>query len=89
MDEETGSKPLNNLPEATWMLCEINVKIQHNLVHTAAHYLCTESGDGSRGVIKINRDPILPLLSSGAIAGEGVQGSKRMRKSKASFSMHT
>lgn len=70
------------------MLCEINIKIQHNLVHTAAHYLCTESGDGSRGGTKINRNPILPLLSSGAIAREGVPGSERMRKSKASFSMH-
>lgn len=55
------------------MLCEINLKIQHNLLYTAACYLCTDSGMVSQGGKKMNRSPILALLSSGTISGEGVQ----------------
>lgn len=53
------------------MLCEINLKIQHNLLYTAACYLCTDSGMVSQGGKKMNRSPILALLSSGTISGEG------------------
>lgn len=61
-------------------------RIQHNLLHTAARYLLTESGKGSQGGMKINRGPILSPFSSGGISGERVQSSKRMRKKKSILS---
>lgn len=70
------------------MLCEINVKIQHNLLHTAASYLCTQASEVSQGGMKINRSPIPSPLSWGGVSGERVQSNKRMRKRKAYFFMH-
>lgn len=60
-------------------------KILHNVFHTAACYLCTDSGEGSQGGMKINRGPLPSPLSPRAISGERVQSSKRMRKEKHPF----
>lgn len=60
-------------------------QILQNVFHTAACYLCIDSGEVSQGGLKINRGPIPSPLSSRAISGEWVQGSKRIRKKKHLF----